>query len=1072
MKTRYTGRKGLQYTAKAGTIVNPTTGRVVKAEGRVGAKLLKGEGLLPRGTKSTKAASVRTVGGVKTPTGALRRQEFALQRPAGTTREFALTIRRELDRHGADARGAKVRFVDGEGNAQYKTVKGSAKQIERRLTNFQLGITVGSEAWKEQQKDEEDAEEEDINDWVNTGPGGGGSDAASEESSLDAGGFAIDWVVSPSGGSGGSYKARETPFFKLQDYNCLEGDCLLAILRDISTSPPKGYNKPLRKRLGIAGGAIGVEYINALAKEFNTAIEVYTGELDIERTFDDTITNKCHTVVSFEMLARSEGAYPKTAQVLLEGADSDRPHYARIAAFKKVETCPVTGDIEMRSVSGQRARVLEQGRAWKPLASEKGKKAKTHYKTHILVYDFETTWSPEEYGRVQPYSLGWLSFPLNDPPKDFSIMGEKVHLSKRPSRAKCAQELLQYIEEAPGDVRYLLVSFNGSRFDHFLLAEAAQSRECLSSVFWGGGCLREISIWRHKTYDLAKLCPGTSLKDACKGFDTSPQKVEGFDHQLVQQARLEGRLEEWLKENRVQAELYLIGDVLCTAALAMKLSGAILDITSRNGLKGIEPLSMGIGTVGGVAWKAFAATVSIPKAAASEEVDAFIRQAITGGRVQNFKKSGYTARGKYRMVDVKSLYPTVMYAQNAHLFDERLHYGRFPTSEPVKTYSYVEGKLGVYNVTVKKQPTPRIVPRRERGAPLDWGYDYPFDCVLASCSIELIRLRGGEVETRDGYYFEHDTRDLFKSFLQPLFEEKDRQDTLKAAGSPDYNAALREVVKLLMNSCSGKTAQRNFDDVVVLAKGSAQQLAQEARMKGGVAEWYPLSGDACLLVGKKPEAYNAKTAKPSQLAVFIYEYSRTYLYEILLRNYDAHYCDTDSCLMTDADYERFRRDYPMLDGPAQGRAFALGDLEEEVGEQDFTDIVLIAPKCYLVAPQLNGKLKEGKQLKARAKGVCLPRDKLWIGKENPKGLTFAEKHELYTTVSENTLPLNKDPRPLFFALAEGEAKILCGQIGRSLCNGDTSFALSQKYLIKKLSPVKCIAASEASDDAWLDELLG
>ena len=405
--------------------------------------------------------------------------------------------------------------------------------------------------------------------------------------------------------------------------------------------------------------------------------------------------------------------------------------------------------------------------------------------------------------------------------------------------------------------------------------------------------------------DLCRLCPGQSLAGACKGFQTLPvKKPEIYSHLTVQDQYMEGgkeQLDTWLADNRAVATEYLVADVLCTSSLYVKLTDAIKE------LSGIDVLKDNAMTIGQVAWSSLAKTVELPPCGETKRVDEFFRKAITGGRTQNFKPRGYTTQGPLRMIDVASLYPSVMYGVNKELFPEACHYGRYPTGKETSTPAYIAGKIGVYRITVERQPVPNILPKRVPGEPLDWSFIGVFDTYASSCSIELIRHHGGAVEVHEGYYWETDTEDLFKTFLTPLFADKDLQDSLKKEEDPalraTYNPAKRAVDKLIMNSCSGKAAQRNFDDRVVLAKGTAQQLAEEAKMNGGIAMWIPLAGENVILVGKKDENKVYKTkgqykSKPSQLSVMIYEYARTYMYHLLISRWSVFYNQTQQYLST------------------------------------------------------------------------------------------------------------------------------------------------------------------------------
>jgi hypothetical protein len=337
----------------------------------------------------------------------------------------------------------------------------------------------------------------------------------------------------------------------------------------------------------------------------------------------------------------------------------------------------------------------------------------------------------------------------------------------------------------------------------------------------------------------------------------------------------------------------------------------------------------------------------------------------------------------------------------------------------------------------------------KRGETLDWSFRGEFDTQATHCDIELIREAGGVVEVHSGLVWPVARRDLFRPFILQLAQKKNEQDELKKAKSPDYNPALRELYKLLMNSASGKCAQQNFDDAVELAVGSKAQLAAENRMsRDHPVQWVPIGGEACLLMGKKPaeKVYSRRAAKPSILAVLIYSYSRALLYKTLLQH-NCLYSDTDSGVFRCSDYDAIRRSFPGLD--PTGRAKELGDLEEELGPHAVARAYFMAPKDYAIFTFD----ADGKQVaaKLRMKGVNQRSDRLVIcPPKMVESLTLIEKADEYNAaVSEKTVSLAADPEQFFRRRAQGETlSVLCSQLTRTFKDGDKSFALEQRFLVK------------------------
>jgi hypothetical protein len=907
--------------------------------------------------------------------------------------------------------------------------------------------------------------------------------------------FGVGYVVAPGGGAPLNFKGVSKwaglrhPHFELIDFAARSTDdnCLIAVLKVVQAAyglpKERTYVQTLRKLLHIPDGPIAAtsDVIDTLARRFGLRVEIITGmeaSPDYEREFDD-----CRTRPSNRNLCTYVEHYP---QIIAEGGDENAPlcqvylsdgHYQYIRRIlTPIDRCPVTGDIisleNPPSLRETRARVLAQGRDWHggvmPQRPTGGNPRKT-YKQRIIVYDYETTYA--RTGQLEPYALGYHVFDPNTSGSDFSGLAADAGahlLFKREGDLASAltTPLLSILLDAPEDVQYTLVSFNGCRFDHFLLAAAAHEHGFLSTrgIFATSAGIRSIRIGRHTTLDLAKLIPGTSLKDACKSFVTAPQKVEGFSHRLPQAAEDAGTLTKWIADNLVELAEYLTGDVLSLASLFMKLRTAIREIDPSSDIAGGNPVQ----TAGSLAWRLMTDRCAIPDAVSDSATDEEIRGGITGGRVQVYESENnrpVVIEEPLRMVDFCSLYPTVMAAapKAASVFEERHGWGLFPSGkdhgEPERVEEYVPGSVGLYRVKVHSQPWPTVLPRREVDKPLDWTYRGEFETQATHTDIELIREKGGSVTVLSGLVWPVARRTLFRPFILDLAAKKNEQDALKAAKSPLYNPALRELYKLLMNSASGKTAQRNYDDCVELAVGSRAQLAAEQRMVAGSVEWVPIGGETCLLIGKKPadRVYKRTTAKPSILAVLIYSYSRALLWKTLLQH-NAIYSDTDSAVLRVADYEQMRQALPDLD--PTGRSKELGDLEEELrelGPRDETRdrAYFIAPKDYAVLAYDAAGKPVPKIGKLRMKGVNQRSDRLiTCGEDEIADLGLIERAAEYNAaVSARSVSLAEEPERFFRERAEGRTlSVLCSQLTRTFKDGDHPFSLEQRFLVKTFYP--------------------
>jgi hypothetical protein len=922
-----------------------------------------------------------------------------------------------------------------------------------------------------------------------------GSDAVDDSHySLDVEHFRVGYVPAPAGGAfdGISKRpGRNHPHFKLRDFTPkLVGDektndCLFAVLRAVAKENkrpvPRARNATIRAELNIPPGPIAANdhFMELLGEKFGLRVRVVTGMEclpDHERVFDDDATrpagrNRCLSVPRLSVIAEGGPANAPPCDVYL--ADNHYEYLERV--LEPLRVCPATGDllqgVAEYTVAQRRDRVIAQGRNWHgadgtPLIV--GKKQKKAYEEEmVIVYDYETTY--DESGELVPYALGFLAFdprrPFSpDSPHDFSGAAGHVEISCRQfdDRFSVSAPLLDLLARAPEGRRYTLVSFNGVRFDHFLLAAAAHARGHHLDVFATQTGLRSLRIGRHFTVDLAKLLPGMSLAAACESFKTAPTKLAGFSHVVPQQAYERGEFAAWFNTNRASVVEYLAADVLSSASLFMRLKAALGEVT------GAKIYGNGCAqTIGGIAWDEMVKKCALPAPVAAHAMDNRIRDAVVGGRVQVYRAPGapkapvVVNSGPLRMFDVVSLYPTSMAAEPrvAELFADDERWGWYPSGkangEPQEVKDYTPGDVGVFEVTVHSQPWPNVLPKREKDQPLDWEYQGEFETQATHIDIAMIRRGGGRVTVHSGLVWPVCRPGLFRPYIAHLIAKKNEQDEYKKDGDPRYNPALREVYKLLMNAASGKCCQANYDDMVVLATGSHNQHAAERKMDPDRPRiWIPLGGETCIIMGKKVDTKIYKrTAKPSILAVLIYAYSRAFVWRTLCQH-GILYSDTDSGLMRPEDGERLRKVFPSLD--PTGRAKQLGDFEEELGEHGRAEAYLVAPKDYAVFLLDEKSDQLTKKSKLRVKGVNQRTDRL-IHPEHVlavKGLTTAQ----YTTEYNN--PESQLMRPLrelavarefFKDRAAGKiVHVLTSQLTRTFKDDERPFSLRQKFLVKQL----------------------
>lgn len=1039
----------------------------------------------------------------------------------------------KYNQHGTEVNGVfRFTMYEAPPGEKLQTLKGFAKALSEQLASRQHPLDAavrfvnqsGEPRWVTIQRGTPEMIEARINAMYSGDAGDrpAGSDQISEGMTVDTSLFRINEVLVPEMGKRkipGTQHRVPHPHFHLVDFaaNRVDNNCLLITLRTVAKhmaeagSPEPAWEgvhcKRLRKQLNLPSeGNIPAtqEIIEQLAAFFRLRVEVITGmsvPSDEKRKFDDNdcrvgYENMCTTIATPTVLV-SGGLIEWSLCQLYMTED----HCMWIKSINdNIRTCPITGDIvptdeagkDTRSLDEIRDRVNSQKRDWftKALPFDEKKETTKKKRLVVIVYDYETYYT--DNGVLEPYALGYAVLDPKDREgacKECGKTGcaccgelptQQIIRTKGRDAEWVSRPLLNLLATAPSDVRYLLVSFNGAHFDHFLLARAAvgySDSRALTSVFATASAgIRGMTLFgRHQTLDLAKLLPGMSLKNACKGFDTIPSKMDGFSHIEVQERYASGEFETWLGENRVKLSEYLNRDVRSTASLYLRVQTVLPSMTGLDDFS--SPKAQ---TIGSHAWAKMVACCQLPRAVPTHEMDIKIREHIVGGRVQVYSEVAGADPAKVisgaplTMLDVVSLYPTVMAALDRHVevFGEDTTWGMYPTdAEPIEVTEYIPGRIGVYTAVIHEQPAgmPNIVASREET--LNWDKRGEFEAKVSQMELELLAKHGGRFTVKSGMVWpaEDCERGIFRNFIVPLAKLKDRQDTLMAApgkclpkedGSGEtehYNPALRSMLKLLMNSASGKCCQANYDDIGVLAKGSHEQLLAMQRMnQDEPISVVPLSATQVMIFGKRKtdSIYSAKTAKPSILAVLIYSYARAFLWRTMCRN-GILYSDTDSGVFTPENHARIRAEFPQLN--PEGRAKYLGDLDDELPAHDEATMYRIAPKDYAIF--MRNKQGELITSKVRAKGVRLTDRLINDGAlETLRGIKKSV-HESSQAYHESSVSLSRpltDPaasEEFYARRARGEkVYVFTSQLTRVLRSNSAakSFTLQQRFMIKEL----------------------
>lgn len=121
-----------------------------------------------------------------------------------------------------------------------------------------------------------------------------------------------------------------------------------------------------------------------------------------------------------------------------------------------------------------------------------------------------------------------------------------------------------------------------------------------------------------------------------------------------------------------------------------------------------------------------------------------------------------------------------------------------------------------------------------------------------------------------GIFWENKSKRVFEGYVK-ILREKNRTGCICEKGNKDYNPALRSMLKLLLNSLSGKVGQREFDTDTSFCTDFYQQ--QKFFKEHTDVQVTPISNLASLIL--KGEKILNIMSKPQNLGNYLFLYMHT-----------------------------------------------------------------------------------------------------------------------------------------------------------------------------------------------------
>jgi hypothetical protein len=554
----------------------------------------------------------------------------------------------------------------------------------------------------------------------------------------------------------------------------------------------------------------------------------------------------------------------------------------------------------------------------KQIVINKLKKEELVKEVEYLFFDYETIIDFDANTCMREYSVSILRLT-----EDELIQLEKDDMNERKDKIDllrknkcitfmgydCSEQFIKWLIENQADKKFVFVGFNNCNFDNIILLNAFLKHNehlskldyKISSVFYSGSSL--LNFWvneTHECFDIHKHLLG-SLKNNCDSFKIKCCKKLEFSHDKAQQLHKEGKLMEFIMTNE-ELKTYNEFDVLATAVLFQKYRIALTNIPAT------EPYAKELHstkTIGSLIWKVFSDTkkqkgYELPKLELQEYKD--LQSCKIAGRVELFNG---VQKIEERMVstDVCSLYPYVMSIHNCY----------YPCGKIERVSSYKGADtIGFYYCDIdqsclKDKNLPNIYAYKTEISN-EWDYEGVIgNYLLSNIMIELLLKYGCKVDIRNGFIFSDKKKscDMF-DFLLDFMKAKNEQDTFNKQKNPNYNPALRETLKLLMNSLSGKVIEGLHTEKTTSVDNVKDFL--EIEKKATSINYINIVGESVFLTYEVSEESLIKDQRPIYLGVLIYDYAKRYMYEMSYSKIGKDklfYTDTDASKFRHRDFEKW-----------------------------------------------------------------------------------------------------------------------------------------------------------------------
>jgi hypothetical protein len=505
-----------------------------------------------------------------------------------------------------------------------------------------------------------------------------------------------------------------------------------------------------------------------------------------------------------------------------------------------------------------------------------------------VFYDFETYLDPIKF-HVVPYAMSYCI--INNDKIDTSGVIYKTSLNDDMS-----DKIYNFFHHIVNNKNTILIGFNNGAYDDYILIDILASRsKRLSNV-----------IINNMNRILQFKQDNMISKDAYMFFNTSLQKsVESFkcytlkgnlDHLAIQTAVYNDKYDEWINIHKDEVINYAYSDVMSLQELYFKAKKTFMKININMNIDNYLTISQ-------MSMKIFCKNFKISKnnqrrnlPILNKDIDDIVRKALIGGRCQIFNVADVNDQ-YVQSIDVVSLYPYVMMNRKYPYIIEQFNTHKKTWIKPSfhkRSLELNESMFGIYLVKIFNQPKDAIIPNRNKDGTLNWTPILPFETWSDSISLLLLKRYNGIYEILDGYIFDTHYDYIFKDYLNPIMDLKKQQDNHKSTNNTLYNPALRECLKLMMNSLSGKMGQMPINKDKLLTN-NIDECEKFIKKYQNTASLMLMARENLYLLEANLSNDQIKIKSPTIISIMIYAYAREYMYDNFITKIKHKYAmDTDS----------------------------------------------------------------------------------------------------------------------------------------------------------------------------------